>query len=314
MSSISIKNLVKRTDDLQKQMSLEIVKQASKLSGTYQRLVDELLQSFQGTAKDVKKILDQEEKTAADLPLRSRRAYQWISYLSKIENLQDHLDALQRLNLFTPAFLSISRLKKLKILFYQIGSLYKVRTKERCLEIVIQESYIQAPDSVLSAILETANTKSKHKARKIIQDYAFSKEFRDSRTRLEYLHIPPGFFAQGSSYNLDTSFKRVNQEYFGGKIPRPHLVWSSRLTYRKFGHYQWDIDTVLVSKTLDNKKVPDYLVDYVMYHELLHKKLGVRDVNGRRMAHTSEFRAAEEKYTRFKEAKKRLLRLSKKKS
>ena len=91
-------------------------------------------------------------------------------------------------------------------------------------------------------------------------------------------------------------------------------MWSSQLTYRKFGHYQWDIDTVMVSKTLDNSRTPRYVIDFVMFHELLHKKLGVNLVNGRRMAHTTRFRNAEKEFRQYQQAKEYLNRIAKKKT
>ncbi len=69
---------------------------------------------------------------------------------------------------------------------------------------------------------------------------------------------------------------------------------------------------MMISQTLDNHHVPEYVVDYVMYHELLHKKLGIRKVNGRRFSHTNNFRDEEQKFIKFEQAKKYLNRISRK--
>ena len=68
------------------------------------------------------------------------------------------------------------------------------------------------------------------------------------------------------------------------------------------GHYNFMTDTVMLSLTLDDARVPAYVVDYVMYHELLHKQLGVNVVNGRRYAHTPEFRSAEQAFPHYEAA------------
>ncbi len=52
------------------------------------------------------------------------------------------------------------------------------------------------------------------------------------------------------------------------------------------------------------RSVPAYAVDFVMYHELLHKQLGVKVVNGRRYAHTPAFREAELAFKRYDDARK----------
>ena len=69
------------------------------------------------------------------------------------------------------------------------------------------------------------------------------------------------------------------------------------------GHYQPAADTVMISITLDDPGVPDYAIDLVMYHELLHKKMGAQQINGRRYAHTETFREEERKFRYYAEAR-----------
>jgi len=55
----------------------------------------------------------------------------------------------------------------------------------------------------------------------------------------------------------------------------------------------------MLSITLDAPDVPEVVVDFVMYHELLHKLLGVTVTNGRCNVHTPEFRAAERRFLQY---------------
>ncbi len=314
MASITIQKLIKRTSSIQDRMTIKVVGQASQGSNAFQQLREELIQILSETASGVNNILIKKNKTPADLPVRTRRAYQWATFLSDPGNLDEHLDALQRINLYLPCYKSQVSNKAIDFAFFHLGSLYKITENPSCKNIIVQESFIHAPDKILTAILENAFSKQSNSPRQIIRDYTFTPEYQAARTRLEYLHIPPGSFAQGFAHQLDLSFNRVNQQYFHNSLSRPHLIWSSRLTFRKFGHYQWDIDTVMISQTLDNQRVPEFVVDYVMYHELLHKKLGIRKVNGRRLSHTKFFRDEEQKFMKFEKAKKYLNRISRKKS
>ena len=100
--------------------------------------------------------------------------------------------------------------------------------------------------------------------------------------------------------DLDAVFARVNRDHFGSSMPRPRrLIWSNRITTRIMGYYQARSDTVMLSRTLDDANVPERAVDLVMYHELLHKQLGVRMGNGRRQIHFAEFRQAERRFVSF---------------
>jgi len=107
---------------------------------------------------------------------------------------------------------------------------------------------------------------------------------------------------RGAFYDLAQSFDRVNTRYFGGTMERPRLTWSRSFTGRKFGHYDHLKDLVMVSSTLDQARVPEFVVDYLMFHELLHKKHGVRWVNGRGYAHTRDFYAEERQFPQYDEA------------
>jgi predicted SprT family Zn-dependent metalloprotease len=88
---------------------------------------------------------------------------------------------------------------------------------------------------------------------------------------------------------LKASFDRVNARYFGGAFEMPNLTWGQDST-RKLGHYHYGSDTVMLSTVLQEE---ERFLDYVMYHELLHKKHGM--TRGGR-AHTKAFRDDEARF------------------
>ncbi len=295
-------------------MPLSKVASASQAANSYQTLFADLKYHVHHTAAAVDKILNRQDKNPADLAIKSRRAYQWLKFLDNQENLTAHLDALQRINLFLPAVILLPKYRSfgIEISFYHTSALFQIQGKSSLIQITAQESLTTAPDAVLIALLETVIGKPSQTARQQIRDYTFSPPYQSTQESLEYLGIPKGSFAKGTYHDLTESFNRVNRDYFSKQLSEPHLVWNNRLTVRKFGHYQWDTDTVMVSRSLDQRQVPEFVVDYVMYHELLHKKLGVRLVNSRRMVHTDLFREQERKFARFDEAQKFLNKISRK--
>jgi len=80
------------------------------------------------------------------------------------------------------------------------------------------------------------------------------------------------------------------------------LTWSARKTYRILGHHDATHDTVVVSKSLDDASVPAFVVEYIVFHEMLHIAHPTRHVNGRRYNHTPAFRLDERKFLYFEEA------------
>jgi hypothetical protein len=92
---------------------------------------------------------------------------------------------------------------------------------------------------------------------------------------------------------LDACFNRVNEKYFGGMIEKTNLRWGGMST-TTMGTYNYNSDTITISSILKN--APSVFVDYVMYHEILHKKLKFYSVAGRNYHHTSEFRKSERQF------------------
>ena len=108
--------------------------------------------------------------------------------------------------------------------------------------------------------------------------------------------------SKGSVYDLDEIFDNLNFWYFREKLPRPVLTWSARDTYRILGHHDSTHDTIVVSRSLDSADVPRYVVEYIVFHEMLHIHHPTVHHNGRRYNHTPAFRRDEEKFKHYRAA------------
>jgi hypothetical protein len=226
----------------------------------------------------------------------------------------DHLQALKRVFLLLPSLHPGCQKDPgfINLAFYHISPLYKYQRNGDIINISIQECFIFAPDQVHRAILKNTLCFPADGENELIREYTSKTKYQEKREFLEYLSIPPNSFSAGEVHDLTCSFDRVNARYFNDSIIQPHLLWSRRLTRRKFGDFQGDINTITISRSLDHPQIPTFVVDFVMYHELLHKEIGNKQLNGRNFTHTREFKKAERKFERFKEAQKILSSLSRK--
>ncbi|MBN1486837.1 MAG: hypothetical protein JW981_04295 [Anaerolineae bacterium] len=256
----------------------------------------------------VESLCEEQGGSPVDLPKRSMHAYQWLAFLSDLDNLAAHLNTLSyalktlRTNPCRKTIKTPERDFPIHIEFYAISFLYRSQAKNGQIHIVASEGFIGAPKSVLDALL-CASLRSPDPAyQQQVKAYAMTDAFSDLIMALEMTTADLSFETRGHHYDLVEVFERVNNKYFEGSLSCPRLTWNKTLTHRRMGYYQPSNDTLLISITLDNKKVPDYVIDFVMYHELLHKKLGVKLVNGRRYAHTSAFRAAEREFPHYEAA------------
>ena len=112
--------------------------------------------------------------------------------------------------------------------------------------------------------------------------------------------------SRGKVYDLAELFTQLNARYFDGQLERPMLSWSQRQTRRVLGHHDNVHRTIIISNTLDNAAVPRFVVEYVLYHEMLHVKHPARLVSGRTIYHGRSFREDERLFERFDEALKLL--------
>ncbi len=110
--------------------------------------------------------------------------------------------------------------------------------------------------------------------------------------------------SQGSVYDLEEIFDRLNTHYFRETIAKPVLTWSARKTFRILGHHDATHDHITISKSLDSLTVPKYVVEYVVFHEMLHIHHPTKHINGRRYNHTPAFKRDEQKFAHYTDAEK----------
>jgi len=108
----------------------------------------------------------------------------------------------------------------------------------------------------------------------------------------------------------------LNQRYFEGRL-KVHISWGkaagenaqpasncrrTRTASLQLGSYSYEDRLIRVHRVLDRPSVPRYVVESVVYHELLHADLPPVTRRGRRYFHTPEFRRRERHFRHFERA------------
>ena len=96
-----------------------------------------------------------------------------------------------------------------------------------------------------------------------------------------------------SDAGLAESFSRVNDKHFYGIMDAPNLRWAHP-SRTKLASYDYHTDTISVSSVFRSAR--EEVIDYLVYHELLHRKLKFSTKNGRTIHHSREFRQLEKSY------------------
>jgi hypothetical protein len=108
----------------------------------------------------------------------------------------------------------------------------------------------------------------------------------------------------GAHHDLKPLFDRLNQRYFQNSLPRPRLGWSARAWRTQLGCFDPALQQIVINRELDRRGVPEYVVAYVLYHEMLHLKHPMRFARCRRESHSPKFRNEERRFMDYERAMK----------
>jgi hypothetical protein len=273
--------------------------------------IQELAETLIQTVAAIEKICAASQATPANLTRSSRQIYAWMKFLTSERNLQLHLQTIYRVKQIAEKLCKIyAQPLNVVVELTHLTGIYKCRRSLVEAALTLSEGFINANDETLEAVVKAALFGKCQQTTLLIRDYAASEEYSSVLIELDFITEVIVENPRGKSYNLDELFDKVNREYFASSLVKPRLIWSQINTYRKLGHYEPARDRVMIALTLDDARIPEFVVTFVLYHELLHKSHGATWVNNRRMVHTPEFRRDERKFKLYKQAEEWLKKLA----
>lgn len=304
VGAVRIRNVVGIAESVARQVWLH----RQEMSASAARLA-EMIDLVRRHTESIEEICREQGQTPAALETRTRVAYTYLSFASGESNLRSILAALERADEAARAF-SIPPSQPLLIDLLGMSSLWRFRRYSNALVLRASLGFINAEVDIWRALLASIFGRGSTRDRQFVTEFTMTEDFSDILFEVESLAAPPTPTTRGRVHDLAESFARVNQLYFEGGMDQPILCWNQTLTSRKFGHYQPSRDTIMISVSLDSPEVSRMLLDFVIYHELLHKRHGCQIVNGRRISHTAAFRADERLFRDWERAEQELTRLA----
>jgi hypothetical protein len=202
-------------------------------------------------------------------------------------------------------------LPEFRVEFYRFANVNNtIRLREGRILVRISDVLETAPESVLRAIAHILVAKlyrkpiaPAHAAR--YRQYASSHHLSAKVHLIRQMRGRKRIASpHGEVYNLDQIFDELNQRFFHGLLGRPQMTWSQDHARNHLGHFDPAHNTIVVSRIFDRRKVPRFVLEYLVYHEMLHLKFPVKLKGTRRCVHSAEFQAEEKLFPRVEEAKK----------
>lgn len=102
-----------------------------------------------------------------------------------------------------------------------------------------------------------------------------------------------------SDVDLRKIFDRVNGRFFGGNV-YAGIGWRS-INREHVGEYDYDERFILINKILQDARVPEWYIEVVVHHEMIHALLGPEH-EGTDDDHKGLFECLERKHPLYEEA------------
>jgi predicted metal-dependent hydrolase len=207
-------------------------------------------------------------------------------------------------------------LPELKIEFFAFANVNNtIRLREGRLLVRLSDLLEGAPEPVLRAIAHILLAKMYRKPVDRSQAARY-RRYVGSHEVVRQAHIVRQIRgrkrlhgSKGRFYDLDAVFEELNTRFFHGLLARPRMSWSQSKTRRILGHYDPAHNAIIISRIFDHSSVPQYAVEYIVYHEMLHLKHPVRLRGSRRCVHSAEFQAEEKLFPELAAAERFLKRV-----
>ncbi|MGK0289314.1 MAG: hypothetical protein ACI86H_000750 [bacterium] len=111
---------------------------------------------------------------------------------------------------------------------------------------------------------------------------------------------------RGIFINLPELVHRIQKQWFPDMETMPTVCWIKKFTTRKVAHYHIVRDEIAFSLIFDSPDINIVLLEYLAYHELLHRELGNIVKNGKHYSHTQEFKRREKLFPNWEKYEKEL--------
>ena len=161
------------------------------------------------------------------------------------------------------------------------------------LRIRLQRQFALAPPRVWAAIARFVSSRGAG-AREVVQEYAATWQDLVAPARPRFGR------PAGLHYDLRNFLREQNHSWFDGQF-NGRIGWSRRAKGRvrkriRLGSWNEDHRLIRVHPVLDADEVPPHVINFVVFHEMLHAELGVEHTGERRRVHTREFRRREARH------------------
>ncbi len=183
-------------------------------------------------------------------------------------------------------------------------SMLTVKPEGETVTVRAHRMFLDAPEEVIRAIGDWIA--GRRRRRDTVQEFIDANQHRirpgEAGARRTILR------PVGKVYDLRELAASLNERLLEHRS-NAEVTWGRKLTRRvvravQLGSYDPIRNVITISRRLDQRDVPRCMVEFVLYHEMLHEVLGIGErPDGRREIHGSLFRLMEQTFPDYEKAR-----------
>ncbi len=198
-----------------------------------------------------------------------------------------------------------------RVAFYPyVGLTHTLRRTPKGWVLRISDHCRRAPSQVIDSIVlilgcKVMRRKPSRRTLEIYESFRLDPEVEAAvRKRREEKGRKLFSNSEGIYHSLKALYEKLNEQYFNRQIEINRIGWGRKQGRGRLGHYDPIHNTITLSPSLDSPRVPSFVVQYIVYHEMLHALFGKTDGPGFRKHHPREFTQIEKAYPDYARANK----------
>ncbi len=186
-------------------------------------------------------------------------------------------------------------------------SLISVRCERRSYVVRLHHMFLSADKGMLdslAAFILKRSWEAKRALKKFIRENQEKIKIAEERVIKRRVKL----VTQGRYFSLDECFLKLKQSYFNSDSLDCEITWGIRrkspgMRKVKLGSYSPKDKIIRINPVLDRPFVPLYVLETVVYHEMVHHVIGMQNRNGRVLSHHQAFRNKERSFPAWKKTK-----------
>ncbi|XDD51853.1 SprT-like domain-containing protein [Leptospira sp. WS92.C1] len=195
--------------------------------------------------------------------------------------------------------------KEIRFKFYPYSNLgSSIRISAGKLEFKIHSLYLKSDPIFLEAVVDLLLYKLlklpipeilESQIYRFYTNHSHSKsESQKKRKRIER--------SESKNETLKLILKKINDLYLQIDISEIDIYWGKGKSRTRLGHYDPSHKMIVINPILSQPSIPEFVLEYIVFHELLHVYFPVKRKNGKNVIHGKEFKILERKYPDYKKA------------